>query len=177
MNKLNYRFVKRPVEIEAFQMTAAAMGDNRDWPEWLNKAWNKAKGHQGAVWRHADGRIQIGTLEGTHTVVENAWIIRGVKGELYPCKDEIFRATYDEVTEGVSFARASGDFGHALKVLRNGGQVHRLGWNGKGLYVELHTPEAGSVISAPFLALHYPGGGCIPWVPSQTDQLATDWTE
>lgn len=37
----------------------------------------------------------IKTLEGTHIVTPGDWIITGVQGELYPCKDEIFRATYE----------------------------------------------------------------------------------
>lgn len=40
---------------------------------------------------------QIKTLEGTMTCIVGDWIIRGVKGELYPCKPDIFAATYDAV--------------------------------------------------------------------------------
>jgi hypothetical protein len=38
--------------------------------------------------------LQIPTLEGVMLGVENDWIIRGVQGELYPCKPDIFEATY-----------------------------------------------------------------------------------
>lgn len=41
--------------------------------------------------------IKIKTLEGVMTAQKGDWIIRGVKGEIYPCKDEIFRETYDFV--------------------------------------------------------------------------------
>ena len=41
----------------------------------------------------------IDTLEGGHIVCPGDWIIQGVKGELYPCKPDIFEATYDEVEE------------------------------------------------------------------------------
>lgn len=41
----------------------------------------------------------IDTLEGGHIVCPGDWIITGVKGELYPCKPDIFAATYDEVAE------------------------------------------------------------------------------
>lgn len=37
----------------------------------------------------------IDTLEGGHTVCPNDWIITGVKGEMYPCKPDIFEATYE----------------------------------------------------------------------------------
>lgn len=42
--------------------------------------------------------IEIPTLEGIMIAIPNDWIIKGVKGELYPCKPDIFAATYEEVT-------------------------------------------------------------------------------
>lgn len=42
-----------------------------------------------------DGVLQIDTLEGQMTASAGDWIIRGVKGELYPCKPDIFAATYE----------------------------------------------------------------------------------
>lgn len=44
-----------------------------------------------------DGKIAIETLEGTMTANVGDWIIKGVKGEFYPCKPDIFAQTYDEV--------------------------------------------------------------------------------
>ena len=41
--------------------------------------------------------LAIPTLEGLMIESENDWIIRGVKGELYPCKPDIFEATYERV--------------------------------------------------------------------------------
>ena len=41
----------------------------------------------------------IDTLEGGHTACVGDWIITGIKGETYPCKDDIFKATYEPVTE------------------------------------------------------------------------------
>lgn len=41
----------------------------------------------------------IHTLEGNMTGQPGDWLIRGVAGEYYPCKDEIFRATYEELTK------------------------------------------------------------------------------
>lgn len=40
----------------------------------------------------------IPTLEGEMTAEKDDWIIRGVKGELYPCKPDIFEKTYEKVT-------------------------------------------------------------------------------
>lgn len=97
------KFRKKPVEIEAFQMTEERRKDNSDWPEWLNEAWQKEPGVVGAVfpakYPFSDGEdeLKIHTLEGEHRVSFGDWIIRGVKGELYPCKPEIFEMTYEEV--------------------------------------------------------------------------------
>lgn len=41
------------------------------------------------------GAISIGTLEGVMTATAGDWIIKGVKGEFYPCKPDIFAATYE----------------------------------------------------------------------------------
>ena len=42
-------------------------------------------------------KIKINTLEGVMTADIGDWIIIGVEGELYPCKDNIFKKTYEEV--------------------------------------------------------------------------------
>ena len=94
--------IKKPIVIEAFQMTRTRRDDNSDWPEWLDCAWQMVPG-EGALFIDADDpaqeRLVIGTLEGVHRVQWNDWIIRGVKGELYPCKPDIFAATYESVEE------------------------------------------------------------------------------
>lgn len=46
-----------------------------------------------------DGTILIDTMEGVMTGNSGDWIIRGIKGELYPCKPDIFAATYELVAE------------------------------------------------------------------------------
>ena len=93
------KFRKKPVIIEAFQMTPARRVDNSEWPEWLNAAWQGDRETQGAVYPTVegtgDGTISIGTLEGQHLVSWGDWIIRGVAGELYPCKPDIFETTYE----------------------------------------------------------------------------------
>ena len=52
-------------------------------------------GHEG-FW-HKYGQLFIRTLEGTMTAEAGDWIIKGVKGEFYPCKPDIFAATYEAV--------------------------------------------------------------------------------
>ena len=96
------KFRKKPVVIEAFQMTKARRWDNSEWPEWLNAAWNKDPG-EGALWVDPDdpsgNRLVIGTKEGVYRVTWDDYIIQGVQGELYPCKPDIFGATYDPIPE------------------------------------------------------------------------------
>lgn len=99
------KFRQKPVVIEAFQMTEERRQSNVDWPEWLHAAWNMSDDDIGSVYPehypHSDGkdRLKIRTLEGAHLVSWDDWIIRGVTGELYPVKDEIFRMTYEAVAE------------------------------------------------------------------------------
>ncbi len=80
------KFRKKPVVIEAWQNTHTP----RPTPLWLNDAWRAAK-----VQFAGGGRIDIHTLEGVMRAELGDWIICGVKGELYPCKPDIFEATYE----------------------------------------------------------------------------------
>ncbi len=73
------------------------------------------------------------------------------------------------------------DFGNALNALKAGHQVQRTGWNGKGLWLELQTPDANSKMTLPYIFISYPTdaqntpGARVPWLASQTDLLANDW--
>lgn len=93
---MNYKFQKRPIIIEAFQMTKTRRWDNQDWPNWLNMAWNEDIGV--GMWCDEDPndneRLYLGTLEGVYVIQWDDWIIQGIQGELYPCKPDIFDATY-----------------------------------------------------------------------------------
>ena len=100
---MNYKWRKKPVVIEAFQMTEARRHNNVNWPNWLHLAWNTEPG-EGSLYIDPDDperqRLCIGTLEGVHRVAWGDWIIRGGKGELYPCKPDIFEATYERTDDG-----------------------------------------------------------------------------
>jgi len=90
-----YKFIKKPVAIEAFQMTLERRWDNKDWPNWLNKAWNEEVGETGAMWCIDGGeQLYCGTLEGQHKITFDDYIIQGINGEIYPCKPDIFVKTY-----------------------------------------------------------------------------------
>jgi len=99
------KFRKKPVVIEAFQMTLKRRWDNSEWPSWLNQAWQNEPG-EGSVWidsskpnapgHDSAAELVCGTLEGVHKIDWNDWIIQGIKGEIYPCKPDIFEATYEK---------------------------------------------------------------------------------
>lgn len=94
---------KKPVVIQAFQMTEARRQDNSEWPSWLHEAWNMDNDKVGSLYPenhpNSDGndRLRILTLEGNQLVSWGDYIIRGVQGEIYPCKPDIFEQTYEEV--------------------------------------------------------------------------------
>lgn len=78
-------------------------------------------------------------------------------------------------------------FGAALEALKAGQSVSRLGWNGKGLYLTLQTPDEHSKMTRPYIYITTPVGTTnqfggvnekeqrVPWLASQTDLLAIDW--
>jgi len=95
---MNYKYRKKPVVIEAFQMTKERREDNSEWPNWMHHAWNS--GTLGCVdYPHSNGKdgLYINTLEGRMVVDWGDYIIRGVQGELYPCKPQIFEMTHEKV--------------------------------------------------------------------------------
>ena len=97
-NQMKYR--KKPVVIDAFQMTKNRRSDNSEWPTWLNTAWQKPVAEVGSVFCSADGGIVgerdtplfINTLKGAVRVFWDDWIIRGVEGELYLFKPDVIEA-------------------------------------------------------------------------------------
>lgn len=97
------QFRKKPVVIDAFHLTEETRISNENWPDWMHQAWNEPAGAPGALMAGPDGpsltlgHLYISTPEGVMEASFGDWIIRGVKGELYPCKPDIFAATYDPV--------------------------------------------------------------------------------
>lgn len=95
------QFRKKPVVIEAKQATGTPES-NREIIDWTRGCATPAfmdSEVQNCSAEHPDGFdypvLKINTLEGTMTVKPGDWIIKGVKGEFYPCKPDIFAATYD----------------------------------------------------------------------------------
>lgn len=80
------KYRKKPVEIEAVRWT----GENL---EEIEKFAKGALVHRGSV------DIVISTLEGLMRASKGDYIIKGIAGEFYPCKPDIFKATYEEVEQ------------------------------------------------------------------------------
>lgn len=91
------KYRKKPVVIEAVQFTEAIAAqvliDGQPGPFGLSAGGNY---HPERREIHS-ASISIPTLEGTMRVDLGDWIIKGVKGELYPCKPDIFEQTYEPV--------------------------------------------------------------------------------
>ena len=79
------QYRKKPVVIEAEQYLLG---------EVIRAKWLFDAMESGIVFSDADG-LKIKTLEGVMSASVGDWIIRGVQGELYPCKPNIFAATYE----------------------------------------------------------------------------------
>jgi hypothetical protein len=90
------KYRKKPVEIEAIQFTGQETG--RAIMMWSRDQASITYG-SGRVTEEAapDEWLSIETMEGTMRADVGDWIIRGVKGEFYPCKPSIFAATYEAV--------------------------------------------------------------------------------
>jgi hypothetical protein len=67
------------------------------------------------------------------------------------------------------------NFGYALRKLRTGEAVSRTGWNGKGMWIKLQTPDVNSKMTLPYIYMKTADDKLVPWLASQTDILATDW--
>lgn len=96
---------------------------------------------------------------------------------------DVFEAAYQPIT--------AMSFGHAVAALKAGHKVARAGWNGKGMFLYLVPGSRFTVNRAPLLGIYPEGteidyhahidmktaqGYCVPWLASQADMLADDWT-
>ena len=92
------KYRKKPVVIEAWLWTFNSK--TAEEPGWVRDALHKWPSDGGMSFEpdHPDGaRIIISTLEGAMIANPGDYIIKGVKGEIYPCKPDIFAATYDQM--------------------------------------------------------------------------------
>ncbi len=160
-----HKYKKKPVVIEArqFKTNNAPNDDHMDsLVEWMNR--------ETPVASHNSTDIFIQTLEGTMTASVGDYIIKGVRGEFYPCKMDIFSETYYAVGEsGLSF-------GEAVDQMKSGNKVCRKGWNGKGMFIVMTTSTQSDEESMPYVTMFTASGQWQPgWNASTADIFATDW--
>ena len=93
------KFRKKPVTVDAIR-NDGEWATVRDWLIELNPPFGFAFLGTPPITRNDDGSLNIATLEGTMRADVGDWIIKGVKGEFYPCKPDIFDAIYESVSEG-----------------------------------------------------------------------------
>jgi hypothetical protein len=82
------KYRKKPVVIEAFHYTG--MGDAFGLGEWAQQ--------RGIFYWDDNNVLHVKTLEGEHIASEGDWIIKGVQGEFYPCKPDVFEKTYERAS-------------------------------------------------------------------------------
>lgn len=184
------KYRKKPVVIEAIQFRKQ-MSDE-DFKSLIHfVGGNNITGASGSP----INTLVIKTLEGDMTASDGDYIIKGVNGEFYPCKPDIFEKTYEEAD-----STSSMNFGDAIDVLKQGGAIRRKGWNGKGLFVVKQIPahiseeiipkmqslpqSAKDIIMAREnkvidytnqMLIINPDGRADSWVPSVSDIFAEDW--
>lgn len=105
------KYRKKPVEIEAVQFNGGSLGkfDSlphdqvyrtgeafSEFPEWLKEAVNNNKILTDYPYNFC---IYIDTLEGKMRADKDDYIIRGISGEIYPCKPDIFKKSYEAVSD------------------------------------------------------------------------------
>ncbi len=81
------KYRKKPVEVEVVRYDGTDTA-----ARWIND-------NGGNSFQDRNNRFLIRTLEGDMCADAGDWIIRGVKGEFYPCKPDIFEATYEAVKD------------------------------------------------------------------------------
>jgi hypothetical protein len=83
------KYRKKPVVIEAVKFTRDNFQEIRDFTDF--------QAHSLTIERRIDGIATciIPTLEGQHIATEGDFIIKGIKGEFYPCKPDVFEQTYE----------------------------------------------------------------------------------
>lgn len=77
------KYRKKPVVIDAVKWDGANIKEVMDFMSWRNASHDERSG------------LVIHTLEGNHNALPGDFIIKGVAGEFYPCKPDIFEATYE----------------------------------------------------------------------------------
>lgn len=174
---------KKPVTIEFIKWD----GEN------LEEVKNFVGASYVGVGKDADKKMVISTLQGYSLASVGDLIIKGEKGEFYPCNPEVFDKWYEIVQDGNTDDAFTHSFSWALEMMKKGHKIHRSGWNGKGMFAVLQkgypqgipcnkqTAEAWGLNEGdlfrcePYMQLKMVNGSHSMWVPSVNDCLSNDW--
>lgn len=86
------KYRKKPVVIEAMQFDGSNL---REIISWAHKGLPAEANSK--IIPTPNNYLYINTLEGQMLCVINDWVVKGIRGEFYPCKPDIFEATYEKV--------------------------------------------------------------------------------
>jgi hypothetical protein len=144
---MSNEYRKKPVVIQAVQFTEelrdSILFDKQPCPAGVIAAGSHTHPGTRKVWS-ADFYIE--TLEGRMRVEVGDWIITGVKGEHYPCRDDIFRMTYEPVEDGDYYSEEADDIEQSrARAADEVTDAQRLAW----LLPNLHPANFG---------MEFPGG-------------------
>lgn len=95
------KYVKKPIPVEAVEVTNKNLGIIYDWAAEANSALSIESATEEECYGLQTVRltVTIGTLEGPMSAHQGDYIIRGTHGEIYPIRQHIFKETYEEVKE------------------------------------------------------------------------------
>ena len=133
------RFTKKPVTIDAWLIDFG----NKPLPDWVNEAFRT----EAIDWCPSGEGLYINTLEGHMLGANGSWLIKGVQGELYACKPDIFAATYERASIAASAGSEPVATVFTMEALAPGGgvkyhaTVHKPLPAGTKLYTHPSPPE------------------------------------
>lgn len=133
---------------------------------------------------------EMGQKIALENAMNEAWVLEG-----YALKERLCRVTSASKDQKVAALQGLNinpvpkpttglTFGQAIEYLKMGSELARAGWNGKGIFIALQTPDANSFMTTPYIYIDStqlqtdnPAAvlNRVPWLASQTDILASDW--
>lgn len=128
------RYIKKPIPIEAFKLSDLDGNNTMIIPGWVLPAIMDKK-----IVPLPTGQAQVFTDTGCVLAERDDWILRGVKGELYPCKPDVFKETYDLESEVKARKMTAADVVEALRPMKDDARAEFI-----DLILDAYCEECGS---------------------------------
>lgn len=87
-------YIHKPLKMCAFQFDYKRSIYNYA-PDWFLEAVCKSEQEEGRIYHHMNGFYVIETLQGLMEISDGDFVVKGITGEIYPCKPDIFKLSYD----------------------------------------------------------------------------------